>query len=66
MIRLQISLSKVILQQGLSLLENRITPTALPTELFPSVKIADGIIPSVYTGGIADGEIFFLKIVMAG
>jgi hypothetical protein len=26
----------------------------------------DGIIPSVYTGGIADGEKFFLKIATAG
>jgi len=58
------------------------TPTELPTEIIPSQNLSvladektpsgmlqvytDRIIPSVYTGGIADGENLFLKIATAG
>jgi hypothetical protein len=41
----------------------------LPTEIIPSQilsEFTDGIFPSVYTGGIADGVKFFLKIATAG
>jgi hypothetical protein len=62
--------------------ENRITPTELPTKIISSQILSeladgkilsamplvytDGIISSVYTGGIADGVKYFFKIATAG